>query len=204
MFTPETETHVKVYVMVSIVVTLLIVILAGVLDSEAIAFWELTAEDISFLLLKLAVVALFIERAVEVIMTAWRGNMKAGKENALAKERNAADPSQEAIDVAQAAVNCFTAETKALALLTALGLGILAAAIGLRVLSPMVDQAALNEASDLQKSVFYAIDTFVTGALLGGGADGIHGMVDTVLKWFRKRNLLLKETINALTNPSKK
>jgi hypothetical protein len=51
------------------------------------------------------------------------------------------------------------------------------AALGVRVLQLFVDPAVFDALSGLQRRLFCTVDVLLTGALLGGGADGLHKLV---------------------------
>ncbi|MGB3479301.1 MAG: hypothetical protein WBB67_09085 [bacterium] len=72
----------------------------------------------------------------------------------------------------------YSAQTKTLAMLTAFALGIAISALGVRALQPLVDPAVFKSLGTWQRALFIGADTLVTGALLGGGSDGIHKILD--------------------------
>ncbi len=203
MFTKETTTHVKIYVWFSFISTFLLVVLAGILRPIGVPFWQLNAYDVTVLFGLLSLVALVIERSVEVIMAAWRGPQKKTLENAIIAAMNLLPKSQVDLDKAKADKEQFSAETRSLTLLTSLVLGILVGVLGLRVLQPLVDPVVFKSMSTTQISFFTAVDAFLTGALLGGGADGIHNILDTFLKWVRKHREIIKIDIAGLQSGKK-
>ena len=67
---------------------------------------------------------------------------------------------------------------------TALGmaLGVLAALVGVRALGPFIE---VGEFQGTQGQWFAGVDVLITGALLAGGADGLHTIVEKMLDYFK-------------------
>lgn len=77
------------------------------------------------------------------------------------------------------------------ALIVAAMLGVLVAVAGIRALSPFLPGPPGSPGSvqeGLQDSLFAAVDVLVTGALLAGGADGLHKIVERFLQFAGKKN----------------
>jgi len=125
-------------------------------------------------------------------MGTWRGKDKQSllTEIYIQKEQSLAmsDDKRNAIK----AYDTHSAETRVLSLLTALGLGVVISALGVRVIQPFVDPDQFDELGRMQKALFSCADTFVSGAMLGGGSEGIHKILDTILTWFDKSRARLK------------
>jgi cytochrome b subunit of formate dehydrogenase len=196
--------------------TLLILILFGLALWAAGRFDEYVFNDVSGqsvarLLTPLFLIGLFIERALEVFITAWRepgkqeirARMDALKKPAeivapggervipRGRARAGADaPGSELTGLEEAEVELATykAHTQRFAFLIGLSAGILISIAGVRVLHPLVNWDA--DIAGAQDVVFDTIDIFVTGGLLGGGAEGIHRLVSVItdfLDFTRKR-----------------
>ena len=196
------EKHEKIYKAISIVVTIIVALLAIVFSSEGVPFSEFTASDVTGLLIKLALAALFIERAVEVAMIAWRGkskqklvsNVTAEKRKSDMKADGQAEIFSEGQIVATKDLEAHSAETKTLAILTAFGMGVIISALGLRALQPLLDADVFAGIGKTQRALFTGVDTLITGALLGSGSEGIHKILDTFLSWIDKyRNKIKKD-----------
>lgn len=71
----------------------------------------------------------------------------------------------------------------------AMVLGVLAAIVGARALGPFVDPSQLAEGVVWggQSAWFAGVDVLITGALLAGGADGIHQIVNRFLEFAKKK-----------------
>ena len=131
----------------------------------------------------LVLVALFIERALEVFLTPWRAGeadrleTEFKRAEAKAKEPRASSEAQaEAIEGEQKLVG-YRSETRRIAFATGIVAGVVISAIGVRGLEIFVDAVVFDGLAAFQRNAFRVSDVVLTGALLGGGADGIHKIV---------------------------
>ncbi|MDP3766509.1 MAG: hypothetical protein Q8S13_00705, partial [Dehalococcoidia bacterium] len=122
----------------------------------------------------LVLVSLFIERALEVFMTTWRGPEAAR----LAHEARQASAGVEgAPPTAGVNLVAYRASTQRVAFLSGIALGVIVSALGVRGLEQFVDASTFSLLSPLQRDWFKGADVLLTGAVLGGGADGLHKIV---------------------------
>ena len=156
------------------------------------------------LLFSLIAVALFIERAAEVYLGTWRRAGRAErlralresnsqvKETTAALNRLATDTNADKSEIgaymaalvvqkslaseAAAQLAAYRAGTAQLALTTNVAFGVLIACLGARALEPLFDWSAVAAPSSVPMFFTFA-DILITGALLGGGADGLHKIV---------------------------
>jgi len=146
-----------------------------------VRFGQFSAGEFVQLLTPLVLVALFIERALEVFLTPWRAKgsaiistaVKSHAARVAAKE-GAAQP---ALEKAQTDLMQYKSETQKIAFLASLALGIVIASLGVRGLELFVDPAVFAQLSPYQRGAFQAADVLLTGALLGGGSDALHKLV---------------------------
>jgi hypothetical protein len=62
-----------------------------------------------------------------------------------------------------------------------------AAAVGVRALFPFLDVAGFHKsASVMQQAYFRNYDVLITTALLAGGADGLHSIINSITSFFPK------------------
>lgn len=156
----------------------------------------------------LMLTALFIERAVEVLISPWRDPGADQRARALkdAKSNAAAIASQQAAaeDYSQ-----YKGKTRRYAFAFALLLGTAAAMVGIRALWPFLDdpngkfipatvstsngvptvsKAQGNPINDPDnhhaKTAFIVVDVVLSALLLAGGANGIHSVVTTFTSFF--------------------
>ncbi len=130
----------------------------------------------------LYIVALFVERSLEVLLKAWRQ----GENTRLEEEMRSAEENDKA--AAEKRLQEFKTGTQRRALLVGLTLGLLVSLAGVRLLGPIFEFGA-GEAS-FQHSVFQFTDITLTAGLIAGGSATIHelmALIDDFLKTSRKR-----------------
>jgi hypothetical protein len=126
-------------------------------------------------------VALFVERAVEVIVMVFRDQDADLLDNAEAEAKDAftaaTDPAtkqaaQTALSAAHEAVIIYRAHTKEFALQVGFFLGALVALAGVRALHGLIPDNIVTG------RWFTLVDIIVTSAMLAGGSEGIHRLVN--------------------------
>ena len=129
----------------------------------------------------LYIVALFVERSLEVLIKAWR---QGGKFRLVEKVRSAEESGQAD---AEKQLQQYKAGTQRRALLLGLTLGIMVSLSGIRLLGPIFN---VGTEWSFQVAVFHFTDILLTAGLIGGGSATIHelmALVDDFLKTSRKR-----------------
>jgi hypothetical protein len=124
----------------------------------------------------LVVLALFIERAVEVVLAGWR----AGETIRLSRDLEQAfdkGNAQQQWD-ARNRLDAYTSSSKRWAFLVAFVMSLLVALMGVRAIEMLVQQDAVASIPTSQQSLFVWVDVWVTALLLTGGAEGIHKVVN--------------------------
>lgn len=152
-------------------------------NPDLVRFWPFTPTEFVQFVTPLFLVALFVERALEIVVTGLYG-----EEEAQYREQAKADPAVKAKLIAHKAA------TRRVAFAGALVLGITIAAIGVRGLEMFVDPAVFKQLTSVQHTVFRTVDVLVTGALIAGGADGMHKLVSVFTNGMDKINAGLKQS----------
>jgi hypothetical protein len=149
--------------------------------------------DLAGLLAPLAFAATVVERAVEILVSPWRdaGASKLDKAVAAIKARpvDPATSTQNAADLKQASdvLDDYRGDTQRYAFAVSLTLSVLVSIAGVRALGPFVDAVKLNDpkvTTEAQRLFFLAVDVALSAALLAGGADGVHSVVNAVTSFF--------------------
>ena len=66
-------------------------------------------------------------------------------------------------------------------------MGIAVSWVGIRSLRALIDPVSYDElGTDMQKHVFTLVDVVVTGALIAGGSNGMHELMQTITEFFGK------------------
>lgn len=138
-------------------------------DPPALTFDESALQNIGNVFASLFLVAAFIERAIEVILTPIRGD-DANRFQALIEAHRAAGEHDAAAKI-ESELAEHRLGSRRRAFLLAVGLGMLAAVLGLRGLE------GLLEPESAPGPGFRFFDIVLTGLVIGGGADGIHKVV---------------------------
>ncbi len=137
------------------------------------------------LITSLFLVAVFLERALEVFVVTWRGpeSNRLDAEISLISEQIALEAArsgssekllqlQRDLAAKQRKRISYKSDTQRMALWGGLLMGVLIGVAGLRVLSSLL--ANLDQLQGLQAIVFRITDVLLTGGLLAGGSEGIH------------------------------
>jgi len=130
----------------------------------------------------LYVVALFVERSLEVLIKAWRQ----GGKTSLEQQVQAAEG--DAQTEVETKLQQYRAGTQRRALLVGLTLGIMVSLSGVRLLGPIFEFG--DSAVPFQQAVFKFTDILLTAGLIAGGSATIHelmALLDDFLKASRKR-----------------
>jgi len=172
--------------------------LVGVIVFRAFLNWEalgltVRLQDLSGLLAPLAFAAAIVERAVEILVSPWRDAeaSKLAKAVAAIKARPA-DPAADAqnaadLKAASDALDEYRGDTQRYAFAVSLTLSVLVSIAGVRALGNFVDAGKLKDPAFTHGSqylFFLCVDVVLSAALLAGGADGIHSVVNAVTSFF--------------------
>jgi phage tail sheath gpL-like len=152
----------------------------------------------------LLLAASFIERAVEVIISPWRDTEANQLSNTLHEKRKHAQ-TQAAIAAASGAesattnhaaaasaaasaadeLNEYKGKTKQYAFALSLVLGLSVAFVGVRALVNFYDPTAPSPfESANQQLMFNVVDVFISAAVLAGGANGMHSIINGFTTFF--------------------
>ncbi|GEM_PF-6843600 len=169
---------------------------------KAVPTADLTPGRVFELLGTLLVLALLLERSLEVFVTAWRGpdadKLRLKVAQCARVERQfellpAAERTARATDITKAETDLRSAEQQELEYKTvtqrhtlgaALVLGTLISAIGFRTLERLVVPGSLADLAAWQRTAFMAVDVVLTGSVIAGGSDGLHKMINAMIRFF--------------------
>jgi len=148
--------------------------------------------NIAGLVAPLVFAAAVIERAVEILISPWRDATASTLESAVSAIQNrpassepaALEQNAEDLRVASKALEEYRGQTQKYAFGVSLTLSILTAMVGVRVLGPFLDSAKFHATPPAQQLHFLCLDVLLSAALLAGGADGIHTVVNAVTTFF--------------------
>ena len=181
--------------LVPLIITIGVLVLGIILSSNPAFFKAFQPADVLQLLFGFLLIALFMERALEVFITTWRGPDAAQLElflknsierimkleqmdNVQAVEiQNKLETERKSLENAREKRGKYRSQTQRIALWTSLIFGLLIGAIGFRALQSIVDVQAWQGITGIQLNAFYFVDILLTGGLIAGGSDGIHKLM---------------------------
>lgn len=149
-------------------------------------FVNLGAPDFASRLAVLLFFSLLIERTVEILMSIWRSEeankREANVQRLVSSKTPATDP---AFMAAQQSLIEYKAGTMQWTIPIGFALGLLVSAFGVRAVSQFIDPtvAGIGTSPQGQHWCFNMVDILFTGALLAGGADPIHKLLDLYRKF---------------------
>ncbi len=138
-----------------------------------------------------------LERALDVLLSIPRAEDSEKLRAAVDEQQRIVDEAQKqntpvpqdminALEKAKAVRAEFRAKTMRLAMVGGLVVGVVVSAIGFRVLQTLIDTTSLDELGRLQRSAFDFVDIVLTGAVLAGGSDGIHKLIEVYRRFTEK------------------
>ncbi len=179
-----------------VLLTVIFITVEG-LKSKPLSFNSITADGVFKLLTPLFLIALFLERAQEVFISAWRDldaekfkeklkQLKREKERAVeGGDSTKIDSVIQKIQSSRDSQSLYKAKTAQLAFFSGTSIGLLISLVGIRVLNPIVNHAHAGLESG-QLWAFNFLDIFLTAGLIGGGAEGIHRVLATFTNFLDK------------------
>lgn len=154
------------------------------LEPNAVTFQQITQQAFLGTLTWMFTVALFLERAVEVIVIVLRDDGAGALQGKVDAEQARLGESKrvnatvavnlDALQLAQADLTRYRADTKELALCLSFVLGIVVSLAGVRAFASIVSNVPVSN------WLFPSADVIVTGAVLAGGSEGIHQMTNVL------------------------
>jgi hypothetical protein len=204
----------RVVLLILAAVTIAVAVIAAVTKFQALGAQAKNFAGFGTLIVNfftLIVVALFIERVVEVFTKAYRAPRREALERELAARTAAAvkkDPpapdatreirvahtalvaaASDEVGTAEAALRDYRSATRVYAFFGSTVLGLLVALAGVRALALFVTPPGPGAP---ESWLFVLLDVVITGFLLAGGAEGLHKIVDTFTTWMDETKKGLK------------
>jgi len=158
------------------------------LDWSGIGF-KVEVTSLASLLAPLAFASAVVERVVEILISPWRddGADKLQKSLAAAQALPDSDAKNDQIKQAADTLDEYRGTTRRYAFAISVTLGLLVSVVGVRALEPFANPDALQGLTlshPSQRSLFLSLDVALSGALLAGGADGVHSIMSAVTSFF--------------------
>ena len=167
-----------------------------ILLRDKVYFWPMDdLGEFTTFIAPLFLIALFLERALEVIVMTFMGPRRIELEHHYDFLPKIGAEGAKVDDIFKAKLELERHKAKSLKLSLILGalLGLCVSAAGIRVLEPLVDPVSFNKLDAFQRVWFAGLDIVITGALLAGGSEGLHKIVSLFTTFLDER----KERIEA-------
>lgn len=174
---------------VAIAAALGLLVLGAFSSFKGLSFQSESGDKALDVLGRLVLIALFVERGIEVFVELWRGAIKNKKKhniNFLEKEKSLIKGNvkeekalQNKVRELSEDLHFYQAITIRISLWTSFLFGLMVSVSGVRALNPLLSSPTENT----QGMLFQGVDILLTAALISGSSEGIHNIM-TVLKRF--------------------
>lgn len=147
-------------------------------NPTALEFAANPLETIGDTVAPLLLIAVFIERVTEVVITAWREEdaKLLEKKLSVTRKRVAAGEADVSEKIAlQRDLIRYRSYSQRFAFLVSFLIALILSMLGVRALDQLILEASFG--SEESKGWFVAMDSFITATLLAGGAEGVHKIV---------------------------
>lgn len=144
-------------------------------------------QSLAGLLAPVAFASAVVERAVEILISPWRDAGASKLEKTLAALKSDPQTPAAAVAVVSDALDDYRGQTQRYAFAISLTISVFVSMSGVRALGPFADVTRLDDPKITpagQHEFFLAVDVALTSALLAGGADGVHSVVNAVTTLF--------------------
>lgn len=156
----------------------------GAIYLEEYMFNPITTTLLVKILLPIFAISVFVERAQEVFVSAWREIERAPLDQNVKnlEAKVAQSPEDKALvdslNTANMNFSKFKAKTRRIAFLFSLAIGVMISTVGVRVLRSLTSMDA--DPVGIQRTLFDLADIILTGALIGGGSEGVHRVMAVI------------------------
>ena len=133
---------------------------------------DMSPQDYLGVLMHLSILALIVERFVEIFASVIRNPSRVQLEGKLRMSRD-----KEESTVAHEALQAYKAQTGVFTLTISFVTGIIIAVAGVLVLEPLFDSSSLRGS---QKEFFEAVDIVITAGLIAGGSKGVNTLTAAI------------------------
>ena len=176
-----------------IVILLIVVVLVLQYYSKAtgIPFKLFTQSDVLAIITSMFVVAVFMERSIEAILTPVRAPDRQKIEQELEDIRKAAETDDSKKDGQRAKereLEVYKLETAQRAYWISFVFGLVISLVGVRTLAGLVDPEALKTLGAIHRTLFSCVDIVLTGGVIGGGSAAIDKIGRGISSYFNLKS----------------
>lgn len=159
---------------------------------EGLSFQPENGDNALNVLGRLILIALFVERGIEVFVGLWRGaakNQKKHKIDMCMEERKRVKGNieeekrlQDKLNKLTEDLGLYTTITVRIALWSGFLIGLLVSIAGVRALQPLFS----HPVGETQAILFHGVDILLTASLISGGSEGIHKIVNVFQRFMEE------------------
>ena len=159
--------------------------------STGISFKSFTESDVLAIITSMFVVAVFMERSIEAILTPIRAPDRQKIEQELEDIRRAAetDDSKKAQRVEkERELETYRLNTAQRAYWLSFGFGLIISVVGVRTLAGLVNPDDLKALGDIHRTLFSFVDIVLTGGVIAGGSAAIDKIGRAISEFFNLKS----------------
>jgi hypothetical protein len=178
-------------------VALVIVILSAVFallyftKATGVPFKSIQETDVLAILTSMFVVAVFMERSIEAILTPVRVPDRQKIERDLEDYKREAKTDETKIkDVIakQRELDTYRLKTAQRAYWLSFSFGLVISLVGIRTLAGLVEPDELQKLGDLHRTMFSFVDIILTGGVIAGGSAAINKIASAISNFFKLKS----------------
>ena len=144
--------------------------------------FDIKGDDYSGMFIHLFVIAVIVERFIEVYTAIWRKEGRVEIENRLRMLKAQPPVDENQVVVVEAELENYRADTGVRTMYAAFAIGLIIALAGVNTLSVLFYS---TELSPMQANLFKAIDILITSGIIAGGSKGINNMSSLMAEFIR-------------------
>lgn len=160
-------------------------------QATGVRFKSFTESDVLAIVTTMFVVAVFMERSVEAILTPVRAPDRQRIEQELEDIRKVAesDDSKKKEQMAKEhELERYRLNTAQRAYWLSFGFGLIISIVGIRTLEGLVDPGALNDLGKMHHTLFSFVDVVLTGGVIAGGSAAIDKIGRAISEFFKLKS----------------
>ena len=164
--------YIKPIIILTVLLTVLYLIVPRGFNSVASFDFNLKGEDYSGMFVHLFIVAVIVERFIEVYTAIWRKRCRVEIEGRLREAKAKSFPLDSIVEI-EIELENYRADTGIRTMYGAFAIGLVIALAGVNTLGVLFNA---TEMSPVQTDLFKAIDILITSGIIAGGSKGINKM----------------------------
>jgi hypothetical protein len=182
--TERSITFVSLIPIVLVVIAMMLISGAGLVGTVTINT-SLTMDDYGSLLANLLLIALLVERFIEVFVGILRRHGKVEKRRAIDTAARRSDKAE-----AETAMAIYKSRTNTIAMNVAFGFGLVVSLAGVHTLGVIFDAGELR---GTQQFLFQVTDILLTAGLIAGGSNGINKVTGVFGEYLQKSKMAAED-----------